>query len=510
MKKVILIIFLLVIAISFVFCPSKPTGPTFVVSETQLAFSNNPEGEDIFNLSFDLSVININDPVDWSIDSTADWVTIDPASGTVGTVPIIVTVSVNDPFPTEDKNDTITISSTDDTLSIEDVIIDITFTFSLPKDDVYMALLETSFGMDYYYVTIDADENVTDVAIPSGSQSFKAYDIFYDYDWGTETGDVYIAGRKTDWSDNDRFVILKNNSLHATIDPPTGADTSWGSYLSNNDRIAILNGVVHSIVGAKVPNNNPGGDNIWTHYHDGTDYYTLPSPTSGNTYKIQHIQALDGNIYIYGYEKEDESWIANEIKPLAWIYDGSTYTVEENFPTIDTVLGAANDRTFDVEDLALASNGDILIAARLYDDTASVEYAVVFRSDNTYELVGSGTDTSANDYFVEHIASEDDYIIKVGNYLFEDEVYIDGQLANMEEPENIDAQKKVEYVKMLSDGEDAYSIGHHQYNDTPFYNKAVVYRNSKIILDKAEINFAGTPENYYTAEDFFVPRRPSN
>ncbi len=510
MKKVLFSISLLLILMTFVYCPDTPSGPRFEVTETELAFSNDPSSQDTHELTFDLTVKDYNDPVDWSSETSADWVNIDPSSGTVGTVPQTITVMVNEETPpTENKDDTLTISADDSEIGIEDVVITLTYTYTPEKDDVFIVLLETSDASDYYYATIDADENVTQINGPSGVQSFSAFDIEYDYDWGTETGDVYIAGRQTDWSDNDRFVILKNDTVHATIDPPAGADASFGSYLANNDRIAVLDGVVHSIVSAKVPNPEPGGDNTWTHYHNGTDYETLPDPASGNSYKIQHIQEIDGSIYVYGYEKDGESWIAEEIKPLAWIYDGSSWTVEDNFPTIDTVLGAPNNKTFDVEDLSLATNGDILISARLYDDTAGLEYAVIFRSDNTYELVGDETNGSTT-YTVHHVATEDDYIITVGNYLVEDEVYLDGQLADMEPPQDQDPVKFVDYVKMLSDGEDVYSCGHHQYHDTPFYNKAVVYRGSKIVLDKTEIDFGVFVENYYTAEDFDVPLRPSN
>ena len=537
MKKLILTLSITLIALFFIACPPGETDPAFDVTETSLTFSNDPDGADTYELTFDLKAINTNESVDYEITTTADWLTIDPTSGTVGTVAKTVTVTVNDdPAPTEDKTDTITITETT-SVGLSDIDIDATFTYTAEKDDVWVGLIEASDsfgGTSFLYV--DDEGSYTLLDSPTGSQYYDAGYIEYDYDFGTETGTVYVYGDQTDWSDNDSLAIwvdgVYNDTLSSAISFPDGATeadmpANPGGHNGIVKKMAVVDGTLHLLVWAS------GTSGMWTHYWDGDDYPTLPAPTSGNNVELHGVKEVDGKVLIYGYEV-DGGWASHELKPIVYVNDGGSITLYEGFPPMSDIAGVMDPshyRDFSSKDVTIASDGTILYVAFFgqgddpYDDADYYYYTGIFKSDGTYESVGpndgvyhgySGTDDQP---MMAHIASESDYIRIFRGSSREDDVYLDCSVATMEEPEYYEfddtyGYRAIGWARMQSDGEDVYSFGDHQHHidgdiGGSLTDKAVMYRNTKIVYQANTVDIGGNTYESFSSSDADIPQKPA-
>lgn len=536
MKKILLVLSIVMIALFFWACSND--APEFRTTQLNLDFSNNPEGADVLEFTFDLKVRNVNQAVDYEITTTADWLTIDPMSGSVGTVPETITVTVNDPFPEEDKTDTITISETS-SFGLSDLVIDTTFTYTFEKDDVFLTLVgySNSDG-DTVYGYVDQDENLTTFENPSTTNAFyKVADLEWLYDWNSETGDIYGAGYSYDENDKEVVTVWKNGTVQPQIPAPPNTIENSGSLSSivSRNRMAVMNDEVHLIVHALQPgyhvDNYPDGyqyGNNWDHYYNGTDYEILPDPSSGNTYSIEGIKQFNNVVYIYGTERDitfgTDTLSSGRacVRPLVWINDGTNITLVESFPSLADVMGGelTGDEYWAItpKDIYVNDAGDIFVCGYTYrGDTGYgpwTWYTGLFKDDGTYIPKGPNNGQNSGDpqLILNRVATENNYSIEMPGYM-QDLLYLDDQEATLEVPSLFDVNKGVKIDAMDYDGEDTYSAGDHEHykdgtGDDPALNhKTVVYRGTNIVL---EINSYNDGEfEFFDVEDLEVPVRPA-
>ncbi len=534
MKRLLIItLILLIVSIFLVACNGTPQGPRLSVNKTSLEFSNNISGQDNFEDTFTIKTEDATEAIPYEINSDATWFTVSPNTGDATPIEETITVTVNEPSPTEDKQDTILIESSME--GIDTIEIDVTFTYTPEKDDVYALLFSYPEGGEtgYAYIT---QEGTPIKLTASGANSFTANFIEYDYDFGSETGDVYVYGEKSDFSGNDSVVIWENGIEQTSItvqhpDPATPtaeveAMANSGGHNGVKKCIGVMDGNLHLIV-YTFPKYNEN----FTHYWNQVDGYpTLQAPTGAVNFEVHGLVEIGGDIYIFGYETETTSWASHELKPLVWKNDGTGITLIDGFPDNDSIAGTLQPggyRDFTPKDIAISSTGEILFVAffgqcvgSTYDNPSEdFYYTGIFKSDGTYEPVGPnngvyGASGSTDDQpMMIFIANDNDYIRALRGESREDEIYLDGQLVDdYQKPENYvsNPTKAIGWAKMQSDGETTYMFGQHQYtNQDSFYtNNMVLYRGTKLIIDKNTYNIDGTDVEGLSSLDADFPERP--
>ncbi len=541
MKRFLFVSGFIFLVLAFVMC--VPTKPKLVLDKDALAFSNNPDGADVFQLTFTIKTQDSTEAIPWAIDDSqvSSWLSFSSKSGTATPLPETITVTVKEPVPTENKNGIITISSSME--GIDNVTITATFTHITEKEDVYASLVWTADGSNVYYGYVTPDNQLTILTIPSDADGADAYDIEYEYDFGTETGDIYVVGFKydmvydpdyeTDMPANYRVCVWKNNVPQANIPAPANMlidSVNKGYDILTNNQAGVVNGITHIVVSTKIsttPVPEYSSTQGWSYqYWNGTQYLALPLPTpigGSSYYKLQGLKSINGKIYIYGYQRAGVDWVSNELRPIVWINDNGSITVVESFPTFDSVAGilpGGQYREVDMEDIIVKDNNDIIIVGRLSQGTGSgtghYYYTGLYNSNGNYTPVGpnNGITNDTISRIVKSIASENDYIISVGSNYYPDFVYLNGTIATLPNPSLFDPNKNVDYIVMMSDGEDIYIFGDHEHYidgiNPPLLQKTVIYRNTKLIQEFNTLTEGSDTYESMSALDFDAPKRPSS